>query len=376
MSLPRVLALSADDLAAPPHKPSRFSGVCAGLGERGFPITFVRPRLPRPVRRGLRVLHPHPDPRVRRIRADLSSHTFEMSTRLAGRLLRDHDGQYDVIFEVLTLFGPGRGYGGRPYVLYTDNILPLTLREYPAWAPLTKTQARRMVQLEGELCRRATAVCCMSQRVAEAMVADYGCDPSRVGVVGAGANVPVPSRLDRRWDSRTALFAGYNFERKGGHVLLEAWPGVRERIKDARLVVVGPPQQTAPRLPAGVEWRGPVRDRRRLESLYDEAAAFVMPSLFEPFGLVFLEAMGRGTPSIGTRACAMPEMIRSAHNGMLVPPGDPEALTSALVQLLGDPAQAEALGRRAHADVLERWTWDHAAERVAPWLERAAGRTT
>ncbi|HEX8645848.1 MAG TPA: glycosyltransferase family 4 protein [Thermoleophilaceae bacterium] len=372
MSLPRVLALSADDLAAPPRKPARFSGVCTGLERRGFPIAFVRPRLPAPARRGVRLLHPHPDPRVRRIRADLSSHTFEMTTRLAGRLLRAHDGEYDVILEVLTLFAPGRGPRERPYVVYTDNILPLTLREYPPWAPLTSAQARRMVHLEGELCRRAAAVCCTSRRVAEAMVADYGCDPLRVGVVGAGANVLVPARLDRGWDSRTALFVGYGFERKGGHVLLDAWPRVRERIDDARLVVVGPPRQSAPRLPAGVEWRGPVRDRDQLERLYDEAATFVMPSLFEPWGLVFLEAMGRGTASIGTRACAIPEMIRSGDNGVLVPPRDPDALASALVELLGDPARAEALGRRAHADVLDRWTWDHVAERVAPWLERAA----
>lgn len=372
MSLPRVLALSADDLAAPPLEPSRFSGVCAGLGARGFPLAFVRPRLPELARRGVRLLHPHPDPRVRRIRGDLSSHTFGLTTRLAGRQLRAHDGRYDVIFEVLTLFAPGRGSRDRPYVVYTDNILPLTLREYPPWAPLTRVQTRRMVQLEGELCRRASAVCCTSRRVAEAMVADYGCDPSRVEVAGAGANVLVPPRLDRGWDSRTALFVGYNFERKGGHVLLDAWPRVRERIGDARLVVVGPPRKSAPRLPAGVEWRGPVRDRRQLEGLYDEAAAFVMPSLFEPWGLVFLEAMGRGTPSIGTRACAIPEMIRSDDNGVLVPRRDSEALTSALVRLLGDPARAEALGRRAHADVLERWTWDHVAERVAPWLERAA----
>jgi glycosyltransferase involved in cell wall biosynthesis len=371
MSPPRVLALSVDRLSAPPHAPSRFSGVCTGLERRGHPIAFVQPRLPALARRGIRLLHPHRDPRVRRIRGDLSSHTFDLSTRLAGRLLDAHSGQYDVILEVLTLFAPGRGSRHGPYVVYTDNILPLTLREYPSWAPLTATQARRMVRLEGELCRRASAVCCTSQRLAQAMVADYGCDPLRVGVVGAGANVAVPSDLDRSWDSRTALFVGYNFERKGGHVLLDAWPRVRERIGDARLVVVGPPRQAAPALPAGVEWRGPLRDRHQLEALYDEAAAFVMPSLFEPWGLVFIEAMGRGTPSIGTRASAIPEMVRSDTNGMLVPPRDPEALASALVGLLGDPARAEALGRRAHADVQARWMWDHVAERVAPWLERA-----
>lgn len=82
----------------------------------------------------------------------------------------------------------------------------------------------------------------------------------------------------------------------------------------------------------------------------------VVPSLKEAFGLTALEAMASGRPAIATNVGGVPEMIEDGVTGLLVPPGDEEALSRALEQLLADPSAAASLGAAARRRVAERFT--------------------
>ena len=147
-------------------------------------------------------------------------------------------------------------------------------------------------------------------------------------------------------------------------------------FQGARLQIVGATEadrRSVANLP-GIEWIGKVTDRKQLGRLYQEAAVFVMPSLFEPWGHVFYEAMGYGLPCIGTNCCAMPEIIEDGVTGLLVPPGQPKPLAAALIELLGDPLRAGEMGRSAHGRVLTGHTWDDVVERMNAGLETACGR--
>jgi glycosyltransferase involved in cell wall biosynthesis len=191
-------------------------------------------------------------------------------------------------------------------------------------------------------------------------------------VVGAGNNLPLLPLAHRRWDRRIALFVGNEWRRKDGPSLLQAWERVSAALPGARLQVVGvarPPRT----LPAGVEWLGIVHDRQRLAELYARASVFVLPSRYEPWGHVFLEAMARGLPCIGTRICAVPEIIRDGETGILVPRRAPGDLARALIALLSDPAAAEAMGRAGQARICAGWTWDEVVARMAPAIEAALG---
>ncbi len=104
---------------------------------------------------------------------------------------------------------------------------------------------------------------------------------------------------------------------------------------------------------AGVIAPGRV-DEAALDALYRGAAALVMPSRSEGFGLPALEAMARGCPVVASRAGALPEVVGDA--GVLVPPGDADALAAALDRLLTDDSLAATLaaaGRRRAAT----FTW-------------------
>ena len=260
----------------------------------------------------------------------------------------------------------------RRYAVYTDNIHVLTARYYPAWAPLSRRDRAKRIQLEQATCRAARYVFTKTDFLRDALIEDYGCEPDRVVRVGSGSNILVRSLDEKRYDGQAALFVGIDFERKGGPVLLRAWSKVRERLPDAELWVVGPKSRPAAAEQPGVRWHGFVSDRQELAGLYEQATLFVLPSLFEPWGGVLMEARGHGLPCIGTDRGGFRESVDDGVNGLLVPAGEPEPLADALVALLGDPERAALMGRSGHAEVLTEHTWERVADRMAPHLEQAA----
>lgn len=108
-----------------------------------------------------------------------------------------------------------------------------------------------------------------------------------------------------------------------------------------------------------------------LVALYSQAAAFVCPSIYEPFGIVNLEAMSCGTPVVASRVGGIPEIIEPGKDGYLVPfqarslqdsePADPQGFSHDLAlkidKILADPLQAEIMGRAAREKVLAKFSW-------------------
>ena len=96
-----------------------------------------------------------------------------------------------------------------------------------------------------------------------------------------------------------------------------------------------------------------------IPKIYAALDVFVLPSRWEGFGLVLLEAMAAGKPIVATRVGAIPEVVVDGETALLTPPSDPAAIAAAVVSLLIDPERAKAMGRRG----VERaglFSWKHA----------------
>ncbi|MZP28950.1 DUF1957 domain-containing protein [Heliobacterium undosum] len=165
---------------------------------------------------------------------------------------------------------------------------------------------------------------------------------------------------------------------KGSPVLVEAMPSVLRRRPQARLVIAGKGplletlKERAAELGVGekITFAGFVDDSTR-NRLLTSADVAVFPSLYEPFGIVALEAMAAGTPVIVGDAGGLGEIIRHGQNGLKVPPGDAEALADAIVQVLADRDGAAAMVREALREVDELYGWDTIAEQTAALYRRA-----
>jgi starch synthase len=115
----------------------------------------------------------------------------------------------------------------------------------------------------------------------------------------------------------------------------------------------------------GVVWIPEMLDKRDVIQLLTHATAFACPSLYEPLGIVNLEAMACGTAVVASRVGGIPEVVDEGKTGLLVPPGSPEDLADALNVLIRDPGLAEAMGRAGRDRAVAEFGWPAVAERTA-----------
>ncbi|HWQ22496.1 MAG TPA: glycosyltransferase family 4 protein [Gaiellaceae bacterium] len=156
---------------------------------------------------------------------------------------------------------------------------------------------------------------------------------------------------------------------KGHLVLLRALARARARVPGVTLDVAGR-GPLGPALKAYARELG-LREAVRflgfvspVEEAIERAAIVVVPSLGEGFGMVALEAMERGRPVIASAVGGLPEIVADGETGLVVPPGDAEALADAIVALAGDLGRAAAMGRAGRARALAEFTPELCADRI------------
>jgi glycosyltransferase involved in cell wall biosynthesis len=250
-------------------------------------------------------------------------------------------------------------------VTLEDSTVQQGWRSY-AWPHLQGLSERDITRYSArqrKVYESAVACCCATHWVAQSIVGSYGIPAERVFTVGLGQNHQAsepPSSRD--WSSPRYLFVGVDWERKNGPAVLAAFARVREQHTDAQLDVVGghPPIEQPGVVAHGRLSLVSAADRERLEGLYRKATVFVMPSLHEPAGIVYVEAGGAGVPSIGTTNGGAATMI--GPGGTVVNPLDHEQIVAAMLQL-ADPSVAQRLGELAYRHST-LFTWRKVAERL------------
>ena len=225
------------------------------------------------------------------------------------------------------------------------------------------TSSRRR-RHEAEVLRGATGLFTWSAWARDAVLAAGLLPADRVHVVGAGRNVEsaVPLRVRSGSPRNRLLFVGGDFDRKGGDLVVAAVSHLRAAGRDVTLTVAGPRSwPMAGPVPDGVQFAGRVASDGA--ALFDDHDLFVMPSRFEAYGIVFLEAQARGLPCIGSARCAMPEIIDDGATGRLLADDDPVALADLIAATLDDVELYRRCEERA-ALVAAQTTWTAVAARM------------
>lgn len=319
------------------------------------------------------------------VRYHLGDVGYRQRSRRAAQAIAARRDRVDCILQIGATFEP-IGRGNLPYALFCDSNIQTSLEgaKYgvsdAGWLRASEFDA--IHRREMRVYQNAAAVMTISDYLRRSFLEHFGLSEDRVATVGAGPNldlsrVPEP-RAAPRAGVPTVLFVGKQFERKGGRLLLDAFRRVRARCSKARLVIIGP--TTPPATEPGVEWLGNLDKNKpeewaRLSAAYRDADVFCLPSLFEPFGIVILEAMFFGLPCVGTDAWAIPEMIEHGQSGYTVPRDNVTALADRLGELLDDPTRAHQMGLAGRRRAAERFSWAAVAARMGERLERCVRST-
>jgi len=198
------------------------------------------------------------------------------------------------------------------------------------------------------------------------IIEDYGQDPQKVIVIGAGANMPALEPSPQKFLSREILFVGYDWHRKGGPLLLEAFRLVKQKVAGATLNIVG----CRPDIKEdGVNIIGSLQkvqpqDMARLENLYTRAQCFCILPEFDPFPNVLLEAQINSTPVVSFKNGSRCDAVRDGLTGILVERTNAQAVAEALVYILSNSDKAQKMGQAAKKFVTENYTWPSIAKKI------------
>ena len=212
--------------------------------------------------------------------------------------------------------------------------------------------------------REAALIHCVSDHIRDVLLA-RGFPPEKLRTVRLGIE-PDPAVAPPAGDGQPyLLFVGRFVEKKGATHLLDALRLLRSDGTTPRLIMVGDGpldgqlRRAAASLPEVrfLGWQAPAEVRARMRG----ATALIVPSATAATGdeeglpTVVLEAMAQGTPVIGSRHSGIVEAVTDDQDGLLVPPGDPQALAGAIGRLTRDPALRRRLGVAARHTVVQRF---------------------
>jgi glycosyltransferase involved in cell wall biosynthesis len=244
------------------------------------------------------------------------------------------------------------------------------------------TDYERMIhETEAWLTYEAWKVICCSDYMISHVRWAFGLPPDKLVRVPNGVNFEVYARKENenvsQFRSRFALpqekivlFVGRLVHEKGAQVLVSAIPKVLEKI-NAKFVFVGNGymKDQLSDLVRGmgiahkVMFTGFVDDET-LRKLQKCADVSVVPSLFEPFGIVALEAMAAGSPVVVSDTGGLSEIVSHEVDGVKVFTGNPDSLSWGIIRVLTDEAFANRLRTNARRKVREKYDWDTIAQQT------------
>jgi D-inositol-3-phosphate glycosyltransferase len=222
----------------------------------------------------------------------------------------------------------------------------------------------------------------------------YRADRRKITVAPPGVNTslfhPIATeqakeRINVSPEERLLLFVGRIEPLKAVDTILDALHYIQVHqpllLEHTRLIVIGgePEDRELQRLQRMaaelnlaqiVDFVG-ARDQSQLPDYYAAATAVIMPSDYESFGLVALEAMASGTPVIASQVGGLAFLVHEGETGFLVPVRDPVTLAQRIAALLADPARAQRMGEAA-ARVAADYSWSAITDRLLPLFEQLA----
>lgn len=277
-------------------------------------------------------------------------------------------GEYDLIFQTQCMCDASN-QKGIPVIIYTDHT-NLNNLNYFNIKTSEFLHSNRYINLERKAYENAKAIFVMSNNIKTSLVEQYKIESEKIKLVYVGANITVEKELQSngKYSNKNILFVGKDWKRKGGPLLVEAFKIVQRQIPDAMLTIVG----CSPRIQSR---NSVIKGEISLEEVaeeYNKASVFCMPTIREPFGIVFLEAMFNRLPVVTNDTGATRYLVKTGENGYLLK-HNAEEYAKVLIELLNDPDRCEKFGNRSYSIAAENYTWTNVGNLMAKHIREHVG---
>lgn len=247
---------------------------------------------------------------------------------------------------------------------------------------------RQINEIENNLALEADQIICCSQYMQDEICTLFGVHRAMVKIIPNGVDpqqfmtLPEAPRIQISPQEKAIVFLGRLVPEKGIWQLINSFAQVQERIADAKLYIGGRgPQKTileervaALGLEDNVIFTGFLKEMDR-NYIYHHASVAVFPSLYEPFGIVALEAMATRTPVVVSDVGGLAEIVTDGKTGLKVPAGNEGALSEAIIKILEDKKQAGQMIENAFTEVNRIYSWEAIARSTRTVYENALGLT-
>lgn len=255
-----------------------------------------------------------------------------------------------------------------PHYVLTDMTIPQAARVGMFdVGKLSGEHVREATQVQKRVLDSASHVFVLTDWCKHSMVTDFGLPDKKVSVVYAGANLAIPAGVNESRQQEEILFVGIDWERKGGPLLIEAFRLLRKRLPNAKLRIVGcTPRDLAEESGVILEGFFDKRDPEQYEKLcrlYLRSSVFCLPSEFDPFPNVIIEAASVGLASVAIDNGSRREAIHDGVTGYLAD-GTPQAVADALWQALSDRDKCHEMGAAAKAHAAAEFTWNAVIQKM------------
>lgn len=260
---------------------------------------------------------------------------------------------------------------GIPTYIYQDlsvSYVKFMFEKYPSifkvsgFGQIEKKYIEKRENLQMDYYGNCKGIFTMGQWLRNDLVERCGIPADKVHHVGGGINVDKNLINPQNKTGNKILFIGRDFRRKGGYEVIKAFKILKKDIPNLELYVAGPSSNPIESSIDGYHYLGDC-NHKQLSDLFNKCDIFCMPSYFEAYGLVFIEALAYGLPCIGRDAYEMPYFIEDNETGFLLKHDDVSELCTLISKLLKDERIKNNVLKKQDWYIKE-YSWETVANRI------------
>ena len=229
---------------------------------------------------------------------------------------------------------------------------------------------KKRSKAQREFFKNTGAIFTMGKWLRDYLIEKEGVPADKVFAVGGGINVDIHHIDHLKKRGNKILFVGHDFKRKGGDIVIQAFCILKQQIQDLELYIVGPKKNPILKreMIEGIHFLGE-QSHQQLTEIYNQCDIFCMPSRFEAYGLVFLEALAYGLPCVARNAFSMREIIHEGENGYLVDSDMPSELALKMeLALHNQKMQTDVRAMKEY--YVNEYSWASVVKRIVSVIEK------